>query len=215
MWKQATKVRVWGHDASFHSSIIIRQRFATHNRMLMEFLSPCSSFLNPIKELFSAGRWKVWRLTCNSYSTACAVFFKEIVLRSYCDFSCCVFSFVFCFLYQGDISLSCCWSLTMTIYNSLLKPLPEFISNIPPEYTTLFTTRLINLDLLSQLSETRSWNVHWCRYLIMRNGLWILKKMLDFVGNPCCLLFVWIVLRNALTVLQMWKNIQEVKQTVS
>ncbi len=52
-------VIVWD-NISFHRSNIIRQWFAAHNRMLMEFLSPYSPFLNPIEEFFSAWRWKVY-----------------------------------------------------------------------------------------------------------------------------------------------------------
>ncbi|KAI7790162.1 hypothetical protein IRJ41_011132 [Triplophysa rosa] len=52
-------VIVWD-NVSFHSSNIIRQWFAAHNRMLMEFLSPYSPFLNPIEEFFSAWRLKVY-----------------------------------------------------------------------------------------------------------------------------------------------------------
>ncbi len=52
-------VIVWD-NVSFHRSNIIRQWFAAHNRMLMEFLSPYSPFLNPIEEFFSAWRWKVY-----------------------------------------------------------------------------------------------------------------------------------------------------------
>ncbi len=52
-------VIVWD-NVSFHRSNIIRQWFAAHNRMLMEFLSSYSPFLNPIEEFFSAWRWKVY-----------------------------------------------------------------------------------------------------------------------------------------------------------
>ncbi|KAI7812952.1 hypothetical protein IRJ41_012596 [Triplophysa rosa] len=52
-------VIVWD-NVSFHRSNIIRQWFAAHNRMLMEFLSPYSPFLNPIEQFFSAWRWKVY-----------------------------------------------------------------------------------------------------------------------------------------------------------
>ncbi|KAM4592404.1 uncharacterized protein PAE49_011102 [Odontesthes bonariensis] len=47
-------------NVSFHRSNIVRQWFAAHNRMLMEFLPPYSPFLNPIEEFFSAWRWKVY-----------------------------------------------------------------------------------------------------------------------------------------------------------
>ncbi|XP_044052938.1 uncharacterized protein LOC122876529 [Siniperca chuatsi] len=52
-------VIVWD-NVSFHRSNIIRQWFAAHDRMLMEFLPPYSPFLNPIEEFFSAWRWKVY-----------------------------------------------------------------------------------------------------------------------------------------------------------
>ncbi len=52
-------VIVWD-NVSFHPSNIIKQWFAAHNRMLMEFLSRYSPFLNPIEEFFSAWRWKVY-----------------------------------------------------------------------------------------------------------------------------------------------------------
>ncbi|KAL6458786.1 hypothetical protein MHYP_G00322580 [Metynnis hypsauchen] len=50
---------VWD-NVSFHRSNIIRQWFATHSTMPMEFLPPYSPFLNPIEEFFSAWRWKVY-----------------------------------------------------------------------------------------------------------------------------------------------------------
>ncbi|XP_051238676.1 uncharacterized protein LOC127353457 [Dicentrarchus labrax] len=52
-------VIVWD-NVSFHRSNVIRQWFAAQNRMLMEFLSPYSPFRNPIEEIFSAWRWKVY-----------------------------------------------------------------------------------------------------------------------------------------------------------
>ncbi len=52
-------VIVWD-NVSFHRSNIIRQWFAAHSRMLMEFLSPCSPYLNPIEEFFLAWRRKVY-----------------------------------------------------------------------------------------------------------------------------------------------------------
>ncbi|XP_044066956.1 uncharacterized protein LOC122883003 isoform X2 [Siniperca chuatsi] len=52
-------VIVWD-NVSFHRFNIIRQWFAAHDRMLMEFLPPYSPFLNPIEEFFSAWRWKVY-----------------------------------------------------------------------------------------------------------------------------------------------------------
>lgn len=52
-------VVVWD-NVSFHRSNTIRQWFAPHYRMLMEFLPPYSPFLNPIEEFYSAWRWKVY-----------------------------------------------------------------------------------------------------------------------------------------------------------
>lgn len=52
-------VVIWD-NVSFHHSNTIRQWFANHHRMLMEFLPPYSPFLNPIEEFFSAWRWKVY-----------------------------------------------------------------------------------------------------------------------------------------------------------
>ncbi len=47
-------------DNIFHHSHTIRQWFATHYRMLMGFLPPYPQILNPIEELYSAWRWKVY-----------------------------------------------------------------------------------------------------------------------------------------------------------
>lgn len=47
-------------NVSFHHSNTIRQWFAVHYRMLMEFLPPYCSFLNPVEEFYSAWRWKVY-----------------------------------------------------------------------------------------------------------------------------------------------------------
>ncbi|XP_025998210.1 uncharacterized protein LOC113030836 [Astatotilapia calliptera] len=52
-------VVVWD-NVSFHHSAVVRQWFAAHDRMLMEFLPPYSPFLNPIEEFFSSWRWKVY-----------------------------------------------------------------------------------------------------------------------------------------------------------
>ncbi|XP_029681515.1 uncharacterized protein [Takifugu rubripes] len=50
---------IWD-NVSFHKSNLVRQWYANHNRMVMEFLPPYSPFLNPIEEFFSAWRWKVY-----------------------------------------------------------------------------------------------------------------------------------------------------------
>lgn len=52
-------VVIWD-NVRFHHSHAIRQWFATHYRMLMEFLPPYSPFLNPIEEFYSAWSWKVY-----------------------------------------------------------------------------------------------------------------------------------------------------------
>ncbi len=44
----------------FHHSDVVRQWFAAHDRMLVEYLPPYSPFLNPIEEFFSSWRWKVY-----------------------------------------------------------------------------------------------------------------------------------------------------------
>ncbi len=50
---------IWD-NVRFHHSHTIRQCFATHYRMLMEFFPSYSPFLNPIEEFYSAWRWKVY-----------------------------------------------------------------------------------------------------------------------------------------------------------
>uniref|UniRef100_A0A1A8VF77 DDE superfamily endonuclease n=1 Tax=Nothobranchius furzeri TaxID=105023 RepID=A0A1A8VF77_NOTFU len=52
-------VVVWD-NVSFHHSAVVRQWFAAHGRMLMEFLPPYTPFLNPTEEFFSSWRWKVY-----------------------------------------------------------------------------------------------------------------------------------------------------------
>uniref|UniRef100_A0A1A8IV12 DDE superfamily endonuclease n=1 Tax=Nothobranchius kuhntae TaxID=321403 RepID=A0A1A8IV12_NOTKU len=52
-------VVVWD-NVSFHHSAVVRQCFAAHGRMLMEFLPPYTPFLNPTEEFFSSWRWKVY-----------------------------------------------------------------------------------------------------------------------------------------------------------
>ncbi|XP_028654701.1 uncharacterized protein LOC114649369 [Erpetoichthys calabaricus] len=60
-------------NVSFHHSNLIRQWFANHRRMLMEFLPPYSQFLNPIEEFFSAWRWKVYERNPHTQMTLLAV----------------------------------------------------------------------------------------------------------------------------------------------
>ncbi len=47
-------------NVRFHHSDVVRQWFAAHDRMLVEYLPPYSPFLNPIEEFFSSWRWKVY-----------------------------------------------------------------------------------------------------------------------------------------------------------
>ncbi len=47
-------------NVGFHHSDVVRQWFAAHDRMLVEYLPPYSPFLNPIEEFFSSWRWKVY-----------------------------------------------------------------------------------------------------------------------------------------------------------
>ena len=54
-----TYVIVWDNVA-FHHSRQVTGWFAAHPRMMSLFLPPYSPFLNPIEELFSAWRWKVY-----------------------------------------------------------------------------------------------------------------------------------------------------------
>ncbi|KAI2652464.1 Protein FAM243A [Labeo rohita] len=51
-------VVVWD-NVSFRTNIV-RDWFAAHERITVEFLPPYSPFLNPIEEFFSAWRWKVY-----------------------------------------------------------------------------------------------------------------------------------------------------------
>lgn len=52
-------VVVWD-NVRFHHSQLVREWFATHPRFVMVFLPAYSPFLNPIEELFSSWRWKVY-----------------------------------------------------------------------------------------------------------------------------------------------------------
>ena len=50
---------VWD-NVRFHHSVAVREWFEAHARCTMVFLPPYSPFLNPIEELFSSRRWKVY-----------------------------------------------------------------------------------------------------------------------------------------------------------
>ncbi len=52
-------VVVWD-NVSFHRTNIVRDWFAAHERITVEFLPPYSPFINPIEEFFSVWRWKVY-----------------------------------------------------------------------------------------------------------------------------------------------------------
>ena len=54
-----TFVIVWDNVA-FHHSRTVTEWFAAHPSMMSLFLLPYSPFLNPIEELFSTWRWKVY-----------------------------------------------------------------------------------------------------------------------------------------------------------
>ena len=54
-----TFVIVWDNVA-FHHSHAVTEWFAAHPRIVSLFLPPYSPFLNPIEELFSTWRWKVY-----------------------------------------------------------------------------------------------------------------------------------------------------------
>ena len=54
-----TFVIVWDNVA-FHHSHAVTEWFAAHPRMVSLFLPPYPPFLNPIEELFSSWRWKVY-----------------------------------------------------------------------------------------------------------------------------------------------------------
>ncbi|XP_016112695.1 uncharacterized protein [Sinocyclocheilus grahami] len=52
-------VVVWD-NVSFHRAAPVQNWFADHPTFLVQYLPPYSPFLNPIEELFSAWRWKVY-----------------------------------------------------------------------------------------------------------------------------------------------------------
>ncbi|XP_045550324.1 uncharacterized protein [Salmo salar] len=52
-------VVVWA-NVSFHRAAPVQNWFADHPPFLLQYLPPYSPFLNPIEELFSAWRWKVY-----------------------------------------------------------------------------------------------------------------------------------------------------------
>lgn len=60
-WCRPSRTRyvvVW--DVSFHRAAPVQNGFADHPPFLAQYLPPYSPFLNPIEELFSAWRWKVY-----------------------------------------------------------------------------------------------------------------------------------------------------------
>ncbi|XP_019213039.2 uncharacterized protein LOC109201840 [Oreochromis niloticus] len=57
---QLSKYVVVWDNVRFHHSHQVREWFAAHDRILVEYLPPYSPFLNPIEEFFSAWRWKVY-----------------------------------------------------------------------------------------------------------------------------------------------------------
>jgi hypothetical protein len=52
---------IWD-NVSFHRSAMVQNWFQHHPQMTVLYLPPYSLFLNPIEELFSARRWKVYDL---------------------------------------------------------------------------------------------------------------------------------------------------------
>lgn len=50
---------IWDNVA-FHNCHLVNEWFVAHPRMMMQFLPAYFSFLNPIEEFSSAGRWKVY-----------------------------------------------------------------------------------------------------------------------------------------------------------
>ena len=52
-------VVIWD-NVSFHRAALVRDWITNHNNFSVVYLPPYSRFLNPIEELFSACRWKVY-----------------------------------------------------------------------------------------------------------------------------------------------------------
>lgn len=61
-WPRAAQVRchLGQRTVSFYRAALVRNWFTAHPRFLVVYLPPYSPFLNPIEELFSAWRWKVY-----------------------------------------------------------------------------------------------------------------------------------------------------------
>ncbi|XP_029919204.1 uncharacterized protein LOC115367556 [Myripristis murdjan] len=57
--EQLRYVVIWD-NVSFHRAALVRNWFTAHPRFLVVNLPPYSPFLNPIKDFFSAWRWKVY-----------------------------------------------------------------------------------------------------------------------------------------------------------
>ncbi len=58
---QMQYIVVWDNVA-FHRSALVQNRFHQHPQFTVQYLPPYFPFLNPIEELFSAWRWKVYDL---------------------------------------------------------------------------------------------------------------------------------------------------------
>ncbi len=52
---------IWDNVA-FHRSALVQNWFNQHRQFTVQYITPYSSFLNPIEEFFSAWRWKVYDL---------------------------------------------------------------------------------------------------------------------------------------------------------
>jgi transposase len=52
-------VVVW-HDVSFHRAALVRNWFTNRHQFKVLYLPPYTPFLNPIEELFSAWRWRIY-----------------------------------------------------------------------------------------------------------------------------------------------------------
>ena len=107
-----------------------------------------------------------------------------------------------------------------TIYNNCLKNFSHSLhQNIPPEYTVVLTTWLSNLTVLSVHNDARTCHFDGPDMFIDRDiyfwetnkGFWARDLLLHEIHGV--LLFVQIVLRNALTVLQISILIWEMYQS--
>ena len=58
---QVQYIVIWD-NVSFHISALVQNWFQHHPQFTAVYLPPCSPFLNPIKEFFSAWRWRVYDL---------------------------------------------------------------------------------------------------------------------------------------------------------